>query len=560
MDKETEMRLAEEIKKDFLEELQRENQLKVKMAVPLSKELAERRETTIDQGQDNSQIPVTRAVGAIKLKGERSAYIKNMQKNQFFARTLRYQSYLPSDVSRKNLKQQRCGSQYGRGLGQRNRSTNENSSSQLSEQGKHRYRPGTASATAIGQQDYKISTSVPQSNARAKKLALLGTRLTFSKEYPRSKKDDVINKTNDFKLYKPDDFPIFYDDVIPNAEEGIDQISRIELLKQDAKNGHEIEKFIQMMKESKAARANYEVVRNTYYLHKARDEKLRIPEKVIPHSQALKLAKELFPNKDYTGKDLEEFGQLFEKINSFEELPNITVQQIQERLRDPKMDLEQRKRLESLMMLLKHSRKLGPEQNVNVQKKRVQKEFERRQHDAILAVHYLKLHNFYKDRNYEGFANNLLKKQISVGMKKENLEDEQDKIKNVRNAKQIANSILKPDEFEGGKFVKNLRELEKIKATNDYVPKPEIPIPEDMEQNYPGIKDWFDKVKGKKYDDWRFEDELAKAKLYWNEEASVRFCNPRLACPKESGLQIMPKSSKNKLPGLSSCSVVSRRR
>lgn len=521
MDRETKIRLAEEIKKDFLEELQNENRQKVKMAIPLSKEMAERRqEIKKNQDEEDQQTPVPRAIGVTSMRGQKSAYIKNLQKNKFFAKTIRYQSYLPSCEPQEKKRINRPGSQNGRSGMIRKDSMSESSASHIGQHSRKLYRPGTASATAIGQ-DYKISTSVPQSNARAKKLALLGTRLTFSKQYPRSKKDDVINKTNEYKLYKPDDFPIFYDDVLPTAEEGIDQISRIELLKQDAKNGHEIDQFIQMLKESKAARANYEVVSNTYYLHKARDEKLRIPEKVIPHSQAIKLGKELFPNKDYTGNDMEEFGQLFENINNFEELPNITVQQIQDRLRDTKMDLEQRKRLESLMMLIKHSRKLGPEQNENIQKKRDQKEFERRQHDAILAVHYLRLHSFYKDRNYEEYANNLLKKQSSVSIKKGNSEEEQAKLKNARVAKQIANNILNPDEFEGGKFVKNMRELEKLKATNDYVPKQIAPISDEMEEMYPGIKEWFDKFKGKKYDEWNFEEELGKAKLYWNEEAWV---------------------------------------
>lgn len=524
-----ELLIEEQIKKEFLEEISQENKRRTNIGIPLSNQKAAIRKTQQSDVSDNFKQRT--APGSEVFRPSKSAYLKNMSKNRFFSNALRYQPYLqseqPNGVSRKTASQTRIGLR------------------EHSAQKPDLMRPGTASASSLP--GYRVTSGArPMSNTRSKKLLLLGTRSTFSKEFPGRNKPDVINKTNEYKTFKPNDFPIFPDDVLPTAEEGIDQISRIELLKIDAKNGYEIDKFIQLLKESKAAQANYEELRKTYYLHKARDEKLRIPDFIIPHSKALKIAKDLFPGKDYTGKHLEEFGQLYDSIHNFEEIPNITVQQLQEKLRDPLIDIEERNRLESLMMLVKHSRKIDPEQNHNLQKKIVQKEFERRQHDAILAVHYLKLKEFYKDRNYEAYANNLHKTQ-TVGLGKKSHSDEhQQKLKYARNAKQIVHSILDPSKFEGGKFAANLEQLEKMKNTNDYVPKPEIPISDEMEQLYPGTKDRFEKFKGKKYDQWRFDDELAKAKLYWNEEAKVGLTNNSQDYPRKNRQPIMQRNLKNR--------------
>ena len=514
--------LSEEIKQEFLKEQEQESIKRRKAGIQVSRE----RSAIKLQQQEKAEAekPAKRAPEVQQLPGTRSAYIKNSQKNQFFARTLRYQAYIPESVqihrkAKHSASQPRIRS--GRPLGEKHGST-----SHLSSKVEASYRPQTASAVAVGQ-DYRV-TNEPRvmSNSRYRKVMLLGTRPTFSKEYVTKGTSDVIVKTTDYKQYKPEEFPIFYNDVLPTDNEGLDHLARIDLIKKDAKSGHEIDHVIDSLQKSQALNANYENVSKTYYIHKNRDEKLRIPERVIPHSEALRIAKELFPTKDYTGKDMDEFAQLYDSINNNPPMSNFTIQDLEEQLRDFNIDKDERKRLESVLMLLKHSRKPESDQNDNLRKKRVQKEFERRQHDAILAMHYLRLHEFYKDKNYAAYANNLQKSKSSAMISKKDLTDEQlKKLSYQRNAKQIARSIVNEGNFEGAKFTKMVTDREKLKQETVYVQSQPFAIPDDMEQLYPGIRDRFEKFKGKKFEGWNFEDEVDKARLRWNEENLVNLHN-----------------------------------
>lgn len=385
-------------------------------------------------------------------------------------------------------------------------------------------RRGMVSSTSMAELD-ELEQLRKKSGVDSKKLILLGNRTTFSKEYKGKSSSNIINKQIPVQTLKPDHFVIHYDDVLPSEQDGLDQISRIELLKQDAKDGYQLEKFIELLKTSKAARANFELLRRTYYIHKVReDEKLGIPERIVTHNEALAVAKEMFPDRRYQDKNKDEFAELYDKMNDFAEPPNFTRQEITELLREDKgnLDTEDRKRMESLLLIMQSQNLRATKDNPNVRKKRLQKEFDRRHHDAILAAHFLRLHDFYKDRNYAGYAQRLQNQRGPRGLlnKGELNSDQADKAKHYQAAKTIAEEILDHGNLGSTKFVKQVEELHKFKQTVKYEPVVSKPIPDEVEQQFPGTKDWFERLKGKKYDGWSFEDEAQKALTKFTEETS----------------------------------------
>lgn len=555
-----ERELSEEIKKEFLKELEEESSKNKIANAQISRAKSAVKFNQNVQSSEPEDRPVPRAPGVQQIRGSSSAYIKNAQKNHFFARTLRYQAHIPEVIpkAKRNLKsasQSRLASQISKEETYKRTEANPKSNQGTSS------RPATASA-ASASQDFKITSDTKQiSKSRYQKLMMLGTRPTFSKEYVSNSSSNVINKTNVYPQYKSDDFLLPYDDVLPNEEEGLTHLSRIELLKKDGKNGHEIENLLKVLRESKALATNFELMRETYYIHKNRDEKLRIPEKVIGHSEALRMAKQLFPNKDYTGKDMDEFAMLYDSINTHEEIPNFSMQELEEKLRDANITDDERKRLESLLMLIKHSRKSEPEKNENLRKKWVQKEFERRQHEAILAGHFSRIQEFYKDKNYGAYAKNLKKKNFGGTIMKKELNDEQQKqLTYERNAKQIARGIINETNFEAARFAKMLRERENTKKNATYAPSPQFMISDDTEQLYPGIRDRFEKFKARRFDGWNFEEEVDKARIRWYEENLVSCSNARIAWPNERTPRTTQRSSRSMLPKPRSSSAASRQR
>lgn len=385
-------------------------------------------------------------------------------------------------------------------------------------------RRGIVSSTTLAELD-ELEHMKKKAGISSKKLMLLGNRPTFSKEYKGKSATNIITKPIPIQTLKPDHFIINYDDVLPTEQDGLDQISRIELLKQDAKDGYQIEKFIELLKTSKAARANFELLRKTYYIHKVReDEKLTLPEKIVTHNEALAVAKEMFPERRYQDKNKDEFAELYDKMNNFTDPPNFTRQELTELLRDDKgaLDTEDRKRMESLLLIMQSQNLRATKDNVNVRKKRLQKEFDRRHHDAILAAHFLRLHDFYKDRNYASYATRLQNQKGRGGLmnKGESASDQADQAKHYQAAKALAEEILDNGNLGSTKFVKEVEELHKFKQTVTYEPVPSKPIPDEVEQQFPGTKDWFERLKGKKYEGWSFEEEAQKALTKFTEETS----------------------------------------
>jgi len=507
----------EEIKDDIINLLKEEALQRKKISVALNKEAAPKRPQTAVV-----QAPEIKAPGSTALRPNQSKYIRAQQKNQFFAKSIRYQDTIqdltqaierPGTAAQKSFQVRQLAAI---GIPASSQKTGSESnlrpnSSQISK------RAGSAISSNIKIPDKRSLSKHPMTRARSMKLMLLGSRPTFSKEFKfRPKEDIYIRPNHEVKTLTPDDFPIFYDDVIPSNDEGFDLIRKIELIKLDAKNGYHIDKFIKLLKESKCAYQNYQNTKESYYLHKARADKLNIPDKVIPHAEALKYARELFPNKDYTHKDTEEFIQLFSNINSFTEPPNFTSQQLQELLRTKNLDTETKKRYEDLYLLIRSRSIHASKESDNVRKKRLQKEFEQRQHDAILAAHYLRLHDYYKNMGYDKYARDLQEKgrYIEGRPKKDDDEEEREKLLQLQ---KINSHGSAPEEIpEWKQWADHMKELREFKQNFDYSAKQTVGITDEMDAKYPGMKARFEKFKTKKYDNWNFEDELGKAKLRWN--------------------------------------------
>ena len=451
-----------------------------------------------------------------------SGYIKAYEKNQFFARTIRYK---PIDIeSTKPKRTQRPSTAAINGKMSTNKKNDhvhlENLNLKPDEKDLNEEPKGQQSTS----RQRPTTSTKHMKNDDINKMLLLGTRTTFSKEYKYRKKADIINKSNDLKTKKPEDYPIYYEDVIPSKLEEFDQIRRIDLLKLDAKEGFHIDEFIQLLKETNCSLDNYESLAQTYYLHKTRFDRLKIPEKVITHSEALQIAKEIFPNKDYTRKDIDEFLQLYESINNFTPPPNISAQQINEKLRDKNLSRDERKRLERLYILMLNSRKEGAKESEKARLRREEKELEQREHDAILAAHYYRLKDFYKEREYGNYAKNLLKlnKDFNL-MRTGSQEQDQDALKYRQNARSLAKSILNEENLESAQFSKKLKELNKTKMKNDYDVQLVKPISDVTELKYPGLRERLEKLKTKKYESWNFEDETNKAKIRWAHDPLVEY-------------------------------------
>ena len=188
-----------------------------------------------------------------------------------------------------------------------------------------------------------------------------------------------------------------------------------------------------MVQQTQAAIKNWEKVKNSYYIHETRKESfLKQPKHVISHDMVFdiltkmteeKEAKQFLaskggrvPTKDFIGKDNNEFRALYNSINKFQELPNLNLIKAREALKDPNLPPKDRIYIEEFLSLAEYTRSRTQSKlldNKVLWQKAVQKEFEKKQHDAILAAHYLKLKNYYKDRGYEKHAKSLMKQSFS---------------------------------------------------------------------------------------------------------------------------------------------------
>ena len=89
--------LSEEIKKEFLKEQEEDTLKRKKASIQISRQksaMPSNRDLNTNKNEGYNK-PILRAPGIQQMKGGKSTYIKNLQKNQFFSRTLRYQTYIP---------------------------------------------------------------------------------------------------------------------------------------------------------------------------------------------------------------------------------------------------------------------------------------------------------------------------------------------------------------------------------------------------------------------------------------------------------------------------------
>ena len=214
--------------------------------------------------------------------------------------------------------------------------------------------------------------------------------------------------------------------------------------KDDQANEKNLEECKRILKQSTAAIKNFEALDATIHIPDIEKWHSRVQKKVIPRQVVFRLMNELFPTKmdtngierkaDYTGADSHEFQKIYDGVNEFTEAPEFDLQLVQEALDNPSINSERKKFLNKVLVLYELSKKKKISNNEALWKKEIQKEFEKKQHEAILAMHFLKLKDYYPDRNMEKFAEKLMKAKASratldvlktkVRTDKEALEDE----------------------------------------------------------------------------------------------------------------------------------------
>ena len=387
--------------------------------------------------------------------------------------------------------------------------------------------------------DYRVFLK-DTSNIKVSKMVSLGNRPVFSSKSVKNsfKKHNFIQKPDkEYKKVNPKDIIIPDSQVLPTDEEGVTDFDRLDLKKWHRDNNDDLEDYKDIFAKSQAAVENWKRLRSTYYIHDTRKRILKQPKVVIPHDLIFKILKENYPEKDYLMKDNREFSALCDEINEIAEYREIDTKMIQDFLdQNLFMKHEQKQYLEAYMNLRELEKKKVTSKNWEViWEKALEKEFEKKKNDAILAAHYLRLKEYYKERNYEEFAKQLTrstKKNFSLEnirniKKNEGLtEDEIKELNKVQtDTKAEIDKILDPEDFEPFLFYEKMKELQGVKMAERDEKLGPMEFTDFMIKRFPGIKDKFELMVFKGMKKWRFEEALDKAKLRhdFNESQKVRF-------------------------------------
>ena len=357
-----------------------------------------------------------------------------------------------------------------------------------------------------------LPTAEAPLSKKMKAVVGLGNRGTFSSEYKFRRVETVIHKqTGPVRVYKPDDFDIDFEDVLPGADEQFSHLRKLGLLKMDQEaGGNELEGFIQLVKRTESALKNYQELSKGFYIPKLREARIELADPVITHAETLRYLRELFPQKDYCSKDIEEFSQIFESVNSFSELVSISRVEVEEMLRVGGLDHGYTRRLEEYLTLVKkYSRSAVLVENEGIRTKNIRKEFEMKQHHTVLAAHYLALKQYYPDRPYELYAKRLQTTAKDFRIRGEDKPD-QARVNKAKYASQ--KSIPESKEVD---VLADYEHRRAVKQVTEYVEQRPKGVSDETESKYPGLRERFENFKGKQYSKWEFDEELEKAKLRW---------------------------------------------
>jgi hypothetical protein len=94
-------------------------------------------------------------------------------------------------------------------------------------------------------------------------------------------------------------------------------------------------------------------------------------------------------------------------------LPEFDIESVRKLLDDPYVPAKEKSFFYEYLTLIEFCKSNRSKNNIRDNKvlwqKALQKEFEQKQHDSILAAHYLHLKDYYKEKNYEKYAKRLMK-------------------------------------------------------------------------------------------------------------------------------------------------------
>lgn len=339
------------------------------------------------------------------------------------------------------------------------------------------------------------------------------------------KKNNVVHKNVPYEQPKLEDFKVEEHEILLSEDEEIDQ-DRIDDIKAwDRKNGNNLKKTREMIQKARYSIEDYKRISKKFYIHDMRKEKVKQKKHVIGHNEIMKQLKRLYPHKRYKGKDIAEFARIYEDINKIGELSDFNINRISEMLKDPKISENRKQFLEDYLTLEVMSKKMKCTDSQNLWEKQIEKEFEQKRHDAILAAHYLKLKDYYKESNYEKFADVLMRNdsathfgldcirhRINNNLSKE----ERIKIESARSAAKLKSQKL----IEDGK----VSEEEHLYAKLKRLKEAKFENLKNKEQKKLQLTDeakkWFPRVQ-ERYEDmifvppkrWDFDVELEKAKI-----------------------------------------------
>ena len=381
-----------------------------------------------------------------------------------------------------------------------------------------------------------------------------------------------------------DDFIISDSEFVPTAEEGLDQARQLQIKHSDKMNGNTIQEYKKMVRESLALLRNWQEIKKTYYIHNTRKDQLilgldtmysvdkKAPQKELypkmpypnnnsyymNHDQAYKILDELeMEKKQFTGLNVEEFREIFGKINKFDlDEEQSAWENVKNLLQEVEVSNKTKTFLEQYLHRCLTSNLKSSANQINSKKLwaiEIEKEFNKRQHDAILASHYLKLKDYYGNmgqkilrklkrsdntvmnlnlirESYNGNQTRAKKRQewinenlygdvgdkISQLKKFENaiLEENLNTSKIVQNTRDIVNGIINQNNFEPEAFYQELVGMRQKKLMDrDYAQNEPMIFTEEMKEDFPGIEEKYNDMKAKKFHLWTFENELDKASL-----------------------------------------------
>lgn len=314
-------------------------------------------------------------------------------------------------------------------------------------------------------------------------------------------------------------------EVMPGEEQGFSEFERMKLIKEDKRNENSIEACREMLREATLAIKNWEIFREAYYPEMSKKSK-RVPKKVVPADVIYSILNELFPIKydekgepqriyDYSHQDSAIFKIIYDGVNGFQEPPNFDMEKVKKTLEDRTISSKRRKFLTDVRILSELSQRTKISDNQVLWKKEIQKEFEKKQHGAVLAMHFLRLKDYYEGKNYEKFAERLMKEKDSnrdCEMVNDQLIISNDDFlkrkgpsKFTKELQELLNEGL-TEEFIKKQSVNETEELWKRKLEKrNYPQEPTVGLTKEIDQMFPGMGYQIEEVKFKKYPLLSFE-------------------------------------------------------